>query len=670
MEINIDEKQCLNIKEALRLEWLETNGLGGYASSTILNCHTRRYHGLLVANLTEPPGRFVLLSKFEESLLIKDTEFFLSLHKYPGTFQPLGYKYMQRFQSRPAPKFIFQIGNTIIHKTILMPQGENSVMVKYSCESSEEPLVLRLKPFLAFRDFHALSKENLSLHVRTFKAKSGVKVQPYDGMPPLFIQTNRKFTFFPSPVWYRNFEYIAEAERGFDYHEDLFHPGIFEIPLLKGDSVIITACVKECSGIEQRWESENARRAEFKKTGGFIPETAADSEDPEIMGILVSSAKSFRILQPIKKGKSRPTVVAGYHWFADWGRDTLISLPGLTFCAGDPQHGVDVLKSISKYEKNGLLPNFFSEDGRNCAYNSVDCSLWYFWAVQQMLANSGDLGTVEENFWPVMLKILDKYKKGTDHNIFMNKDGLLHAGNWETQLTWMDAKVKGKPVTPRNGYPVEINALWFNAVCFMEELAKRCGKSFNRFSELAGKIRESFNDIFWVEDGSYLGDAFMEGSLDTAVRPNQIIAVSLPYTPLDRHRCRGVVEKVHKELLTPFGLRTLSPRDRNYQGRYSGTGDERDAAYHQGTVWPWLIGHFGEAYFKVAENKGEARNYLLTFMRTFLKQHLKSAGLGYISEIFDGDPPHYPNGCIAQAWSIAEVIRLYRILYKEQRCES
>ena len=666
MDINVDEKTCLNIKESLRLEWLDTNGLGGYASSSILNCHTRRYHGLLVSNLTTPTGRFVLLSKFEESLLIKDSELFLSFHKYPGVFSPLGFKYLRRFQDRIAPHFVYQLGNTVIHKTIMMPYGENGVMVKYSCQRSDERLTLRLKPFLAFRDHHALSKENLSLQVRTFKVHNGFKIQPYDGMPSLFIQTDRHAAFYPSPVWYRNFEYMIEEERGFDYHEDLFQPGILEIALKEGEDVIVTASTREFSGITKKWLTEETRRREGHAQAAATSKQFKNPADQEIMGVLQKAAKAFLIHQPVKNSPGRATVVAGYHWFADWGRDTLISLPGLAFCTNETDHAIAVLKEFGKHEKDGLLPNFFAVSKKDHAYNAADCSLWYFWAVQQMLRQTGDLKTVREDIWPVLIRIFKRYKEGTSHNIFMNGQGLIHAGGASTQLTWMDAIANGKPVTPRGGYAVDLNALWYNAICFIDELADKFEQDKFRCGELIEKSRKAFNETFWIENGAYLGDVFQEGVLDAAVRPNQILAVSLPYSPLDTMRSRGVVEKVLKELLTPYGLRTLSPRDKAYKGRYEGDSMERDSAYHQGTIWPWLIGHFGEAYLKVADNKKEVGEFLLREMRKSLQEHLMSAGLGYISEVFDGDPPHRPNGCIAQAWSVAEAIRLYFILNQKR----
>ena len=667
MGISIDETTCLNLKESLRLEWLDSNGLGGYASSSILNCHTRRYHGLLVSNLTVPPGRYVLLSKFEDSLVIRDREFFLSLHRYPNILAPAGHKYLRSFQQDLCPHFIYQIGDVVLHERIMMPYGDDSVMVQYHCESTEKKLILRIKPFLAFRDTHTLSRENLSLQVRTVKAKNGFRIQPYEGMPPLFIQTSIKSTFFPSPVWYRNFEYIIEAERGFDCHEDLFQPGRLEVTLDEGDTVVVMASTSECARIPQAWSGEETRRERLlEKSAAIVKSLNVQTEDKENLETLINGARHFRIHQPQTNKKTRPTIVAGYHWFVDWGRDMLIALPGSTFCCGETEHGVAVLKAIGKHERNGLLPNFFNDHTGEHAYNSVDCSLWYFWAVQQMLYYTGDWETVEKHIWPVLLKIVQHYARGTEHAIFMNEQGLLHAGDETSQLTWMDATVDGRPVTPRNGYAVDINALWYNAVCFMDELAERFGRSRYRMSGLAERVHEAFRETFWIGEGAYLGDVFTDGLINPAVRPNQILAVSLPYSPLDDIQSRCIVEKASRDLLTPFGLRTLSPSDKAYCGRYTGDSASRDAAYHQGTVWPWWVAHYGEAYLKVASGKVPAREFLRRNILTPLGEHLHHAGIGSVSEIFDGDPPHRPNGCIAQAWSVAELIRLHCIVNKER----
>jgi predicted glycogen debranching enzyme len=660
MNIRFDERTILHLRRALRLEWLDVNGGGGYASSTILQCHTRRYHGLLIANLKEPPGRHVLLSSFEDSIVSEGREIFLSFHRYPGVYYPHGYKYLKEFRLDLCPRFIYQIGELRIRKSILAVQGEETVVIEYACERCDIPLVLRVRPLIAYRNMHALTHENLALHVRTYEAKNGFKIQPYDGVPPLFIQAGKKCDFYPSPVWYRDFEYMIDAERGFENHEDLFQTGVFEIPIRRDEKVLISASLKEQKGsLRGVWDREEKRRdAELKHVQSWTAEIT-DRKDKLILEQLMEAGGRFLI----RPSAGRSSIIAGYHWFYEWGRDTLISLPGLTFCCGRNEAGIDILKSIGRFEKRGLLPNFVSENGKSVSYNSVDCALWYCWALQQMLLYTKSYEILEEHFWPVMKRIIRRYMSGTENRIGMERNGLLHAGDAGTQLTWMDVMVDGRPVTPRNGLPVEINALWYNAVCFAVELAEHFGDGrFKPDRGLPDRILNSFQETFWMEEEGYLGDVWTEGRLDPAVRPNQIFAVSLPHSPLEPPQWRSVVDKVRRELLTPVGLRTLSPGDPAYRGRYAGSPRERDEAYHQGTVWPWLIGHFGEAYLKAGECSGEARLFLLNLLREMLPAQIESSGLGFLSEVYDGDPPHEPGGCVAQSWSVAEAIRLYTIL--------
>jgi predicted glycogen debranching enzyme len=644
-------------EKALDMEWLETNGRGGYASSTVLNCHTRKYHGLLVANLKEPPGRHVLLSKFEDSLCTEGKEFFFSCHQYPGDFFPHNWDIIKEFRLAPYPEFTYRIGEICMKKSIMLIYGEDRVLIRYDVGNCPGG-VLRLKPFLAYRGYHALSRQNLFLHDKTYCVKNGFHIQPYDEMPPLYIQTSIKSHFSPSPVWYNNFEYSHEKERGYEWREDLFQPGVLEIPIKKGSLVIVSSSLDiSQEQLKNIWTAEEARRVQEISAGETVVNRFAE-EDRPCLSNLIAAGRQFLIRTP----SNRPAIIAGYHWFGDWGRDALISLPGLTFCCGRPEEGINILTSLGGFVRNGLLPNCLAADEKENAYNTVDVSLWYFWAVQQLLKHSGDLETIRNRMWPVMKGILRNFTAGTAFDIYMSNNGLLHAGGDDICLTWMDAVVGGKPVVARGGYPVEINALWYNALCFAAELAERFGEDEFPFSDLIPKIQRSFQDTFWIEKEGYLGDVFANGSLDHALRPNQIFAVSLPYSPLNSSQRRQIVTKVEQLLLTPYGLRTLSPTDGQYKGRYGGDAVSRDEAYHQGTVWPWLLGHFGEAYFKVAEDKAAAKTFLLNYLRSFFSQYAAAAGIGCIPEIFDGDPPHLPHGCISQAWSTAELIRLYSLL--------
>jgi predicted glycogen debranching enzyme len=659
MRFKVEDASCLRHEETLSLEWLETNGRGGYASSTILNCNTRKYHGLLVANLHTPMGRHVLLSRLEDSISVNGKECFLSCCQYPGVFVPGGRRFLSSFQLDECPRFVYETDHFRVRKSVMMMQGEDCVLVRYDVERCPDSCILTLKPLMAYRGYHVLAVQNPYLRAETRAVRNGFVMEPYNGMPSICVRTNVTSKFLPSPVWYNHFEYEMERERGYDCHEDLFLPGIFEIPVKNGSTVIVSASLSESRRpLKKKWEVESARRVDEIREAEALVEDYKHEEDRANARDLILSGRQFLIRTP----SGRPTVIAGYHWFTDWGRDTLISLPGLTFCSGRSQEGIAILISIGKHEKEGLLPNFFSDHGQDNAYNTVDTSLLYFWAVQQMLKYTGETRIIREEIWPVLKSILRHYMEGTLFNIRMSENGLLHAGDEKTHLTWMDATVNGEPVTPRWGYAVEINALWFNAVCFADELARRFDEPEFHFHDLIEKIKKSFVDTFWIEGDDYLGDVYCNGSLDRSIRPNQIVAVSLPSSPLTPDRWPGVVDRVRRQLLTPFGLRTLSPEDAKYEAHYGGGGPARDRAYHQGTVWPWLLAQFGEAYLRVAEDKAAAGTFLLDHLRRLVREHMPTAGVGFISEIFDGDPPHRPNGCVAQAWSSAGLIRLYSLL--------
>ena len=664
MSIIVDGKHCQNIREALHQEWLETNGIGGYASGTIVGCNTRKYHGLLVASLAEPPGRFLLLSKFEDSIVSDGKEFALACHRYPGAYHPQGYRYLDEFRLEEGPVFRYRIGEVVISKRILMVTDENTVLVRYDLEHSAGPVTLRLKPLLAFRGHHELKHEDSAIRTQTTPIANGFSIHPYDGLPPLFVQTSLLSVFEPGPDWYRQFEFFAEAERGYDHHEDLFCPGVLSVTLQQGQSVVVTTALAAQTDLSHHaWDSELARRQAVAKADEACVKRCRDTEIAALTGPLLRAGRHFLIHTPTPD--RRATIIAGYPWFEDWGRDTLISLPGLTFCSGNPEAGIAILKSMGPQTRNGLVPNFFAINPEHNAYNSVDASLWYFWAVQQMLEWTHDIDTVRTHFWPVMKTILAKFMAGTTNAIGMSKDGLLHAGNRDTQLTWMDAQAYGAPVTPRHGYAVEINALWYNALCFSSQLAKEFGESLDWPANLTGRLRIAFSELFWMDAENCLADTFSDGVLDKSVRPNQIFAVSLPFSPLDSYQRVGVVDKVRKELLTPYGLRTLSPRSAAYRGRYEGDQNARDAAYHQGTVWPWLLGHFGEAYLRVTMNRAHAIRFLLAEIQPLLTYTVKGPGLLNVPEIFDGDRPQRPNGCFAQAWSAAELIRLFALCGKD-----
>ena len=654
----ISRAQCQDLHTALRTEWLETNGIGGYASSSIHNCNTRKYHGLLVAGLANPAGRFTLLSKYEESIVTSSGEFPLSSNCYPGVMHPDGHRYLTEFRVEEGPVYHYQVQGIIIRKRILMVQGQNTVLVEYQMEQATEPVTLRLKPLLAFRRNHELKQEDTFIHTIPVLIPNGISIHPYDGLPPLFIQTSQPPVFAPQPVWYRNIEYFLEAERGYDYHEDCFCPGTVEITIPTQGRIIVSASLSNQQDLPALWKAETQRRQTCTDAAEIVARQAGDPELVKPLPALIRSGLHFTIRTP---GADRATIIAGYPWFDDWGRDTLISLPGLTFYSGRPELGIEILKAVAPHERDGLIPNCFAADPEQHAYNSVDASLWYFWAVQQMWECTHDRKTLQETLWPVLKRIASRFMAGTHYDVFMTPEGLLHAGNRHTQLTWMDATSYGEPVTPRYGFAVELNALWYNALVFCEALAKEFNEPPPWPADLTGRLKKAFIATFWLEKPGYLADSFAEGILNEAIRPNQIFAASLPFSPLSPQQRKRVVETVWQELFTPYGLRTLSPRDIAYRGRYEGDQPTRDACYHQGTVWPWLLGHYGEAVLKTSRSPAKAARELTQQLRPLLEYSLTGRGLINVPEIFDGDAPHRPNGCPAQAWSSAELIRLFTL---------
>jgi len=640
---------CRDVDAALRREWLETNGLGGFASSTIIGLNTRRYHGLLVAATKPPVGRFVLLSKLEETLFIEGQAFELSANRYPGVVHPQGFRYLKQFRLDPFPVFTYEVEGIEIEKSVFMIQGENSTVVHYELKKNNHPespknLWLELRPLIAFRDYHSTTHENGAIN-RDVEERSGLaSVSPYQGLPSLYLAHNA-VDLRKTGDWYRNFEYDAERERGLDFSEDLFNPLVlrFDLRLRRQASVIASTEQRDVAKVEYR-ESEITRRRNAK--------LSSPVED-DFVQTLAAAADQYIVSRGDQK-----TVIAGYHWFSDWGRDTMIALPGLTLPTGKHEVARSILRTFAKHADQGMLPNRFPDAGETPEYNTVDATLWFFEAARAYLAYTGDLEFVRDELYPVFADIVLWHVRGTRYGIKVDPSGLLSSGEPGVQLTWMDAKVGDWVVTPRRGKPVEIQALWYNALCIMEDLARHFGDEAGqkRYRSMATLARWSFNRLFWNEPTGCLYDVVNGGPPDASIRPNQIFAVSLTHSMLSTERAKAVVEKVQEHLLTPYGLRTLAPSDPQYRGRYTGGPTERDGAYHQGTVWPWLMGPFISAYVKVNGDSEAARRQAAAWLAP-LKDHLADGGLGHISEILDGDSPQRPCGCIAQAWSVAEILR-------------
>jgi predicted glycogen debranching enzyme len=646
VKIKLDREKILNLEDSLRKEYLLTNGLGGYASSTVIQCHTRKYHGLLNLPISRYGKTFNLLSKLDVSAVISGKEFNLSTNKFPEVFHPTGHQYVDSFEMDNYPRISYLIGDTVIVMSFLMPYQKEAVLMRFDVKSAKKPLLLKIAPLLAYRDMHSLSHENMHIRPRTYMKKNEIKIEPYAGMPPLYLQTSKTSRFYPSPMWLNNLEFLKERNRGYDYQEDLFSPGIFEVKLTSGSHVIFRASLSKYRGrISKEWDVE---------TGRAKKEAKVFSRESEPLKALKQSAGHY-LVQNKKRQKG---IISGYHWFQEWGRDTMISMAGITVCRKDHASALSILKKYGGLVKNGLMPNYLSDHGAH-AYNAIDTSLLFFWAVQQYVLFSGDNKSVRRFLLKPMIKVVTDFLRCRVPVATLKENGLLYAGTQDTQLTWMDARVQGKPVTPRNGAAVEINALWYNALSML----------YNDFSENLGKVlrtqliekiqlfQDNFIPAFWNHEDQCLADVVPEeGRSDLAIRPNQLFAVGLPYSCVDDEKAGIVVETVKKHLVTPYGLRTLSPRNPNYEFLYQGPPEKRDRAYHQGMVWPWLIGIFIDSLLRVYP-KTEVKKYLNDTFKDLWKKHLKNYGLFHLSEILTPNPPYTPKGAMAQAWSMAELIR-------------
>ncbi len=625
------------------LEWLETNGLGGYASSTVSGANSRRYHGLLVAAMHPPVGRTVILSKLEDTLLVDEKRFELSANQYPGAVHPQGFRYLKSFERNFFPEFVFEAGGIKIKKTIAAIQGENTTLIIYEVLDASKNFRLELLPLCASRDYHSISHANDSIYKGYLFQEGVFQTKNYQDSPELFIKVPQS-NFEVSGHWYNNFEYSIEHYRGLDFHEDLFNHGKFILDLKKGDQVGVIISTDDPSGKDamQLFMQEQKRREAL----------VSNFTENESIKQLVLAADQF----VVKRGDNLKTIIAGYHWFSDWGRDTMISLPGLCLVTGRYDDAKKILKAFAESISEGMLPNRFPDFGEAPEYNTVDATLWYFHAIYKYYQYTSDRDFVT-TVLPILKDIIEWHYKGTRYNIHVDADELLYSGQDGVQLTWMDAKVGDWVVTPRKGKAVEINALWYNALSIMKELLTKVEnlKEAEIFKERAVRVHSSFNQKFWNESQSCLYD-FVDGDYkNDALRPNQIYALSLPFPLLPKAKAEKVFNVVSKKLLTPRGLRSLSPDHKEYKAIYGGDQWHRDGAYHQGTVWSFLLGPYIDALVTIKGSKGKTE--ASTILKTFF-DHLNEAGVGTVSEIFDAAPPHAPRGCMAQAWGVGEILRV------------
>jgi predicted glycogen debranching enzyme len=591
----------------------------------------------------------LLLSNLLEDFISEDgTSVSLSSFKTTDGYISQGYNYLQRVQYDYLPEFVYSYKDTFIKKKIAMKQGENTVVVQYEIRNGSKSTVFRLTPLINYRDHHHKS-ESRYLKFNSQAEQKEVAISPEGSDVKLKLGSSLgEFQKFNDCYFY-NMLYTIEQERGLDSYEDHFIPGCFNIELKPAECKTISFVATTEKHDISKIDAAEVIMAEEKRLSELINIKGYKNE---LCKKLVIAADNFIVYRNSTQSK---TIIAGYPWFADWGRDTMIAFSGLTLATGRYEDAKDILYTFSKYVNYGLLPNMFPDDGNKPAYNSVDAALWYFEAVNSYLEYTHDYSFIKEKIYDCLKDICFSFINGTIFDIKMTEDGLITAGNEQTQLTWMDAKVGDWVVTPRHGKAVEINALWYNTLKIMSKLALQF-KDKDIYTELAKKAKESFYKVFWNEKDCCLFDVVNDLGKDASIRPNQIMAVGLSYAVVEGDVARRVVEKVWKELYTPYGLRTLSQANPQYRGVYCGDVWSRDGAYHQGTVWTWPLGRFIKAYIRVNGGAQQARKNALDFIMPFI-DHIKDAGLGSISEIFDGNVPYYPRGCFAQAWSVSEILR-------------
>jgi len=645
--LKFNKDELVNLEYSLKREFLATNRAGGYLSSTLPCCNTRKYHGLLIVPIEEFNGeRHILLSALDETVIQHGQAFNLGIHKYPGNYEPRGHKYIVDFEYEPVYTLTYRVGGVVLKKEIVLVHNEDQVVIRYTLVDAHSETLLRLKPFLAYRNVNSLCKANMMANTKYEPIENGIRSKLYNGFPYLNMQLSKANDFVAVPDWYKNIEYMEEESRGYDFREDLFVPGYFEVPIKKGESIVFSASTTPAV--------PGRLKAKFQKlVEGRGPRNS-------FVNCLKYSASQFIV----KEGKDTE-IIAGYPWFGAWGRDTFIALPGVTLAANnDIKSCKDVLDTMVKQLNNGLFPNVGK--GKNAAYNSVDAPMWFFKALQEYGEALGDENQVWKSYGNKMKAILTAYRNGVNSFVRMHDNGLLWADEPGKALTWMDAIVNGCPVTPRGGYQVEVNALWYNAVCYSLKLAQAAGdtKFVKEWEEMPGRIKDSFTAVFWIQDKEYLADYVGPQGQNIFVRPNQIIACSLEYSPLDDEMKRKVLDVVKRELLTPRGLRTLSPKNPLYKGLYGGDQPTRDEAYHQGTVWPWLTGPYIEANFRLY---GKAFVPTAKELVAGFEEDMTLYGVCSISEVYDGNPPYQPNGCISQAWSVGEILRALALIEKYEK---
>ncbi|PIE22645.1 MAG: hypothetical protein CSA62_11200 [Planctomycetota bacterium] len=653
---HMTREEVLQLEKSLSREWFEFDGLGGYASSTVLMCPTRRYHGLLVGRPKGHAARHVFLSRFEETLHGRGKSFPLSMARYPDVVEPHGYKSFENFELTPYPHFEFRIGRVTAHREIMMVRGQRTVLCRYWLQGAAPDIELRLRPLLAFRQAESLTEENLDLNPKVQRLAYGFRMQPYASLPAMQLRiAGAPYQFEADPVWYRQQLYTKDVERGYDGLEDNFSPGILHLGLDEEVEIVVAASLEEEIGDPLRlWEEESYRR-----------KTRNTELEIDTGGVLRRHVDNYFH----RSESGRLGLVAGFPWFIERGRSSFLALPGLTLAIGELEPCAEVLSGALPFFRRGLLPDRFGSDAERSEYGNVDASLWWARAVRLWQKAGGEEERLYAEYLPVLEEIASRYCEGTDFAVYMGDDDLLHAGSEDRSVTWMDAyDAEGRPITSRHGCAVEINALWFFLLQYLERLYKNAPaasaetrKRAKHWGALRKRVGVAFLDRFWLEGPGYLADCVRGDERDESIRPNQVIAAALEFSPLSKGQRLEIVHCAEQALLTDRGLRSLCPKNPAYKGKYQGTRAERDEAYHQGSVWPWLLGFFVEAYMR-SHRRSKARKQFLRDLVDGFEPHLRSYGQEHISELFEGDPPHRAGGAIAHAVSAAELLRAQALI--------
>lgn len=641
---------CNDLNAATAREWLVTNGLGGYAAGTVSGVLTRRYHGLLIAALNPPVDRALLLARLDETVTYRGILAPLFTNQWAsGLVEPHGYRFLDSFAlDAGIPTWRFTVGDALLEKRLWMQQGANTTYVQYRLLRASAPLDLELRALVNHRDHHGASVYTWPMGIHP--VEHGLRIESHPDAAPFYLIA-RGMQVQPEGNWFFAYYWAIEDERGLDVQENLLHAGTFTTQMREGDELTMIASTESDPGLD----GGAALRARQRQSQALIRE-AGLSRAPEPLQQLALAADQFIVGRRLVSDVDGRSVIAGYPWFADWGRDTMISLPGLVLATHRYELAARILRTFAAFVDQGMLPNHFPEGSAAPEYNTVDATLWYFEAIRAYHAATGDLDLLRDLF-PVLKGIIEAHERGARFHIHVDTaDGLLYAGEEGVQLTWMDARVEGREITPRTGKPVEINALWYNALCSMAEFAALLGQP-DPYTRMADHAQISFAR-FWNAPENCLFDVIdgPEGP-DASLRPNQLFAISLHHSPLNVDQARAVLLRCEQELFTPHGLRSLSAAHMEYSGSYLGSAGLRDSVYHQGTVWAWLIGPFVEAHFRVHGDKARALSFLDPLLR-----HLQGGCLGTIGEVFDGDAPHHPRGAFAQAWSVAELLRVWRLI--------